>query len=433
MAEIRADEIMLEGEEREGNRTPLQPSTLKIVTAGRTSGLPHVAVVRFALYGGAYYVMRGSRKSDWFLNALARASAKVRIGDSVQATACEEFADKDFVMGLFAKKYGARVVKDWYSGEEACALKLTPTAAMSVRGAIRGEGQVKLDFGGWKAQGLEYRVAVAEAFDSASEEYDFTIGANFINVWTRERSIKEVLERARRDDVLLEIGCGTGTEAIRISKHVRGVVATDISSSMIALLRRKIWARKLGNKIQALQLKAIDVGGAKDHLPGGRARMVYSFNGALNCELEMGAFPRELWNVMDPGGLFICSVRNRLCLEESLVQAALLRFRSLAPRKQQPKMVSVGGMDIPAYYYYPWEFAALFEPYFEVKKMTGLPSIVPPPYLNDLYVKVRSKLRFLESADTALASFFPFNTFGDQTLFVFQRRDRVSLGASRGR
>ena len=86
-------------------------------------------------------------------------------------------------------------------------------------------------------------------------------------------------------------------------------------------------------------------------------------------------------------------------------------------------MVSVGGMDIPAYYYYPWEFADIFKPYFEVKKEVALPAIIPPPYLNDLYVKLRSKLKFLEQADNALASVFPFNKLGDQTLCVFRRND----------
>jgi len=200
---------------------------------------------------------------------------------------------------------------------------------------------------------------------------------------------------------------------------------------MVALLRRKILARKL-EKVQALQVRAIDVGSAKDHLPGGKARIAYSFNGALNCELEIQRFPRELWNILEPGGLFVCSVRNRLCLEESLVQGALLRFRGLTPRKEQPKMVSVGGMDIPAYYYYPWEFADFFKPFFGVEKTFALPALVPPPYLNDLYVKLRSRLTFLEHADVALASVFPFNMFGDQTLFVFRRNDRVSHEAAPG-
>ena len=428
---MEADKAVLRGTSERVDGRLREPTTLKIITVGRTTGLPHIAIVRFAFHDGAYFVMGAGRRSDWLLNALASNSGKVRLGDSVQEMACEEFADQDFVRALFAKKYGGRIVKDWYSGPQTNSLKLTPTSGAALRGAVRGEGQVTLDFQAWKARGLDYRSAVAEAFDSASEEYDFTISANFINVWTRERSIKEVVEHSGRDDVLLEIGCGTGTEAIRISKHVQGVVATDLSAKMVALLRRKIDARKLGKKIKVLQVRAIDVGQARGLLPDGRTGLAYSLNGVLNCEPNIRRFPREVWNLLRPGGLFICSVRNRLCLEESLVQGALLRFHSLTPRKKQPKMVSVGGMDIPAYYYYPWEFARFFEPYFAVKKTVALPAIVPPPYLNDLYVKLRSRLMFLENADAALASVFPFNRFGDQTLFVFQRKEIDNLETSR--
>lgn len=400
-----------------------EPATLKLVTKGRSTGLPHIAVMRFVVSEGSFFVIAGSRRSDWFLNALAGGRAKLRILETVQEAECEEFPETEAARRLFARKYGARVVKDWYSGEESRALKLTPTSAPTRRGGIRGEGEAKTDFLSWKAQGADYRGTVVEAFDSASEEYDFTIGGNFINVWIRERSIAEVLAVARPDDVLLEVGCGTGTEALRISKRVAGVVATDISPGMVSILRTKVKARRLSGKVVPLELAAVEVGRAAGHLKGGKARVAYSFNGALNCELELDRFVAELREVMEPGGFFVCSVRNRLCIEESLVQAALLRFRGMSPRKKQPKMVSVGGMDIPAYYYYPWEFARHFRGSFEVTKQLALPAIIPPPYLNDTYVKVRSRLKILEYADSSLADRFPFNRFGDQTLFVFRLKD----------
>ena len=425
------NKVMLRGE-GEGGAPRLEPITLKLITTGRTTGIPHIAMVRFAFSGGVYYVMGAGRKSDWFLNAVASGKAKVRLGDYLQTADCEEYLDKEKVRQLYTKKYGNRIVKDWYSAPQSRALKLTPTGPLARRGAIRGEGQVKLDFSAWKAQGVDYLGSVADAFDSASEEYDFSISGNFINVWTRERSINEVLQRARYNDVLLEIGCGTGTEAIRISQEVKGVVATDLSESMIELLRRKIEARKLGDKIQALRLRAIDVARTAEFLPGGRTRMSYSFNGALNCEDQIQRFPRELWGVTAPSGFFVCSIRNNFCLEESLYRAALLRFSSLTPRKLQPKMVSVGGTDIPAYYYSPGKFASFFKPYFKTRKIIALPSVIPPPYLNDLYVKLRSRLQFLERADIALADKFPFNWFGDQTLFVFQRRDDIPSEAAAG-
>ena len=135
-----------------------------------------------------------SRRSDWFLNAIASRSVKVRMGELGASHRLRGVVDVEMVRRLFSKKYGARTVKDWYSGPQSSALKLTPTTAMTHRGGIRGEGEVKLDFQAWKAQGIDYRGAVSDAFDSASEEYDFTIGGNFINVWIRERSIKELPE-----------------------------------------------------------------------------------------------------------------------------------------------------------------------------------------------------------------------------------------------
>ncbi len=418
-----ATETVLEEDRRPDVQAHYNSTTLKLITAGRVTGLPHIAMMRFVFVDGAYFVFAGSRKSDWFLNALSSGSAKVRLDDYVQAVACEEFLDVSMLRRLYTKKYGARVVRDWYSSPEAASLRLTPTSPAVARGAIRGEGQVKTDFRSWKARGVDYFASVADAFDSASEEYDFTIRGNFINVWTREKSIKEVLKLTRPDDVLLEIGCGTGTEAIRISKRVRSVVATDISPKMIAILQRKIETRKLDGKVRALEMRATDIARIKDQLPNGTTRLAYSFNGALNCDPEIEKFPGELWKVMEPGGFFVCSVRNKFCFEESLLQLIMLRLDDLTPRKKEPTMVSVGGMDIPAYYYYPGEFADFFRPHFEVRKIIALPAIVPPPYLNDYYVKFRSRLWLIEKADAALAGVFPFNRFGDQALFVFQRRE----------
>lgn len=80
-------------------------------------------------------------------------------------------------------------------------------------------------------------------------------------------------------------------------------------------------------------------------------------------------------------------------------------------------------MDIPSFYYSPGGFVRFFEPYFHVKKMIGLPALLPPAYLSSLYVKTRRVFSLLERAETALACHYPLNRFGDQTLFVFQRRD----------
>ncbi len=396
--------------------------TLKLLTTGRKSGLPHVVMLRFVFSRGNFFVIPGKHRSDWILNAVASGEATVRLGDYSQSVKCELFSNLKEISDLFIRKYGERVVADWYSDSGSC-LMLIPVGELIARGRIRGENESALDFNSWKETGKNYYSAVSEAFDSASDEYDFTIRQNFINVWIRNRSIKELLFLTRPDDVLLEIGSGTGAEALLVAKHVRGIIATDISSKMVSLLERKVEARGLKDKVKSVRLGASEIAGVRDYLPNGKVRVAYSFNGALNCELKIRGFPSELWKIMEPKGLFVCSIRNTLCLSEAITHAAVLQLGRMAPRKKQPVMVSVGGMDIPSYYYSPGKFARIFEPYFSLRKVIGLPALMPPAYLSNVYVKVRKVLFFVENAENALASVYPVNRLGDQTLFVFERRE----------
>ena len=402
-------------------KTDQEYETLKIVTRGRKSDLPHIAIVRFVRSNNAFLVLSGKRVSDWVQNALVAGSVKVRIGNHSQDATCEVFPDKQEVLKLFSQKYGTTLVNDWYSASQVC-LKLTPTSEPTLRGSVRGEGEAKQDLEAWKKSGTGYYSAISEAFDSASEEYDFTIAQNFINVWIRERSIKELLSLSRPDDVLLEIGCGTGVEALEISKYVKGIVATDISKEMISLVDRKVSARGLGSKIRSVQLGASEIEQVAPYLPNGKVRIAYSFNGALNCEPRIEEFSKELANIIQPGGYFVCSIRNTLCMSEAISHALVLQFDKMAPRKKQPVMVSVGGIDIPSYYYPPVKFTQFFTKNFRVKKIIGLPAILPPAYLSNLYFKARKVLSFAERVEVALASHYPLNRFGDQSLTVFQRK-----------
>jgi len=128
---------MPKGERGRGDTSGREPATLRLITVGRTSGLPHTVVVRFVFFEGAYFVIGGGRKSDWFVNALANKEGKVRLGDRAQAVACEQFFDMGLVRRLFTVKYGPGVVKEWYSGAQTRSLKLRPTANPQTREGLR--------------------------------------------------------------------------------------------------------------------------------------------------------------------------------------------------------------------------------------------------------------------------------------------------------
>jgi SAM-dependent methyltransferase len=398
-------------------------NTVKLITHGRKTGLPHVVEVRFSFLQGSFFVIAGEANSDWVQNALNDGRVKLRtrelVFNAVANTASEY--EKARALEDFASKYGGRVVRDWYSNPSAC-LCLTPEGPPTQRGAVRGEGEATTTFQQWLTQNKDYYQGIAAAFDSASEEYDFTISHNYINTWIRKRSIRELLNHAKPGDTLLEIGCGTGAEAIEISGYVSKIIATDISDKMIEILSKKIEARGLSKRIVPLHVRAADISKAVENAAAGKVHLAYSFNGALNSEPELGRFVNGLSSVLVPGGYFICSIRNSFCLSEAMSHAAVLQFERMAPRKKQPVMVSVGGMDIPAFYYPPASFLRFFSTEFELKRLYGLPVFLPPAYLSDYYIKFRTVASMLEKFEWALGGHFPFNRVGDQSLFVFQKR-----------
>jgi SAM-dependent methyltransferase len=402
---------------------PVSVDTIKLVTEGRTTGLPHIVMVRFVYLKDAFLVLAGKGRSDWVVNGLRSGRAKIRSDELVFDVSVRYATDGEKAAALdhFGRKYGRRLTREWYSSPTQVCLALIPQGPPRVRGAVRGESETKVDLRQWQMRRRDYYQEVSEAFDSASEEYDFTISHNFINRWIRKRSIEEVLRYSKADDVLLEIGCGTGAEAIEISKKVDRIVATDISDKMIEILRKKVRTRGLDHKITPAKVGASQVSEIGELIGGEKVNLAYSLNGALNCEPRIAGFPRELSSVLRRSGYFICSIRNTICLSEAISHAAVLQFGKMAPRKKQPQMVSVGGMDIPSTYYSPSTFARFFSESFDLRKVVGLPAILPPAYLSGHYLKVR-RLVSLERIESILSDHFPFNRYGDQTLFVFQKR-----------
>jgi len=410
------------GEQRMARSRNAGAYFIRLSTRGRVTGLPHIVQLRFSWKDGSFHVVSGSSQSDWVLNAVRHQSGVVRLGEMLYEVSAEpvDEAERETILTEFRTKYGRGLVDRWYSTAGA-ALRLTPVAPPTRRGSTSGELETKSSLDDWIKEQRDYYSDVASAFDSASEEYDFTIGHNFINTWIRKRSIEVLLRSIRSEDFLVEVGAGTGAEAIQIAKHVRGIIATDVSKSMVDLMAAKVRAKHLEGKVVPVRLAAFELSKLRGLLGGKELRVAYSFNGALNCEPRLEKFVSSLADLLGPGGLFICSVRNTLCLAEALWHAAVLQFDRMNPRMRQPIMVSVGGTDIPSTYYSPGEFLRKFESHFKAKEVIALPGLLPPAYLNNYFLKLGSLGSAIGRIDRALSGLFPLNRYGDQTLFVFKK------------
>jgi 2-polyprenyl-3-methyl-5-hydroxy-6-metoxy-1,4-benzoquinol methylase len=113
-----------------------------------------------------------------------------------------------------------------------------------------------------------------------------------------ERSLARTREFLRPNQRVLEIGCGTGSTALRLAEHAASLVASDISPEMIAIAREKLAA--------APQPKLEFVVADADAPLGGGARydVVLAFN-ILHLVSDLDATLRGVWEALDPGGLLI--------------------------------------------------------------------------------------------------------------------------------
>jgi SAM-dependent methyltransferase len=113
-----------------------------------------------------------------------------------------------------------------------------------------------------------------------------------------ETTIRRVRGLLSPDDTVLEIGCGTGTTALRLADCTRRLRATDGSSAMIAIAREKLAAQPLPQ----LRFEVADA----DAAPTGSEPLdaVLAFN-VLHLVPDLDRTLRALRPALKPGGLFV--------------------------------------------------------------------------------------------------------------------------------
>jgi ubiquinone/menaquinone biosynthesis C-methylase UbiE len=140
-----------------------------------------------------------------------------------------------------------------------------------------------------------------------------------------ERTLDRVSHFISSSDTVLELGCGSGATALRLAPSVGRMVATDVSSGMIAIAREKAAARACQN----VAFSVADV----EHAPGpdGAFDAVLAFN-LLHLIPDRPSALAHVCRLLKPGGLFISKTH---CLTElnPLIRLAVpvLRFAGMAP------------------------------------------------------------------------------------------------------
>ncbi|WP_432730565.1 class I SAM-dependent methyltransferase [Variovorax sp. W6] len=113
-----------------------------------------------------------------------------------------------------------------------------------------------------------------------------------------ERTLERTRSLMSPDARVLELGCGTGTTALRLAGHVREYLATDIASGMIAIADEKLAAA-------AIPSLAFRVATAEQLMPdAAHFDVVLGFN-YLHLVRDLPGTLRCIHALLGPEGLFI--------------------------------------------------------------------------------------------------------------------------------
>ena len=147
-------------------------------------------------------------------------------------------------------------------------------------------------------------VKAVEFWDARAESYAKSSIGN-------EEVYNEKLEATQRyfdkDSLVFEFGCGTGTTALHHSPFVQKIIATDISSNMIEIARRKAVAENITNvEFQCSTLEDFEAADASFD--------VVMAHNILHLLEDPKSAIKVSYRLLKPGGVFVTSTA---CLGDS--------------------------------------------------------------------------------------------------------------------
>jgi 2-polyprenyl-3-methyl-5-hydroxy-6-metoxy-1,4-benzoquinol methylase len=258
------------------------------------------------------------------------------------------------------------------------------------------------------------------AFDSVAADYDGPRGNNALIQEMRHEMWRWLDRTFTTQSRLLDLGCGTGLDAIRMAQRGHIVTATDWSSSMVERTAERAKQSAVYTTVDALQIGAHEL-----HRIDGQAHYdgIYSNLGPLNCIPDLQAVSRECARLLRPGGALVFTVIGRICPWEIAWYAGKRQWPRIKVRfARQLVPVSMNGHTIWTRYYTPREFYKEFLSSFTLAHYRGLCVFAPPPYLTQIREQYARLHHWLWQMDRAAAGWPLLREFGDHFLIILRKR-----------
>ena len=259
-----------------------------------------------------------------------------------------------------------------------------------------------------------------DAFDSVAADYDGPRGNNALIQDMRSEMWRTLDATFAPGSRLIDLGCGTGLDAVRMARVGHHVTATDWSQRMVERTRQRAEREQLSSRVQTIAVGAHELSRLD-----GQAQFdgAYSNLGALNCVPDLTEMAAQCARLLKPRATLVFSVIGRVCPWEIGYYALKRNWGRLRVRFAAAMVpVSMNKRVVWTRYYTPREFYGAFEREFTLEHWRGLCVFAPPPYITRMKESHFRLYERLWRLDRRAAGWPVLRNMGDHFVIAMTKR-----------
>ncbi len=277
-------------------------------------------------------------------------------------------------------------------------------------------------------------------FDAIAPRYDGLFSSSALGLALRRSVHRRIAPLLRPGQRWLDLGCGTGEDAVWLAAQGIQVVGIDRSPAMLALAAAK--AREAGFDADQAQFVVADLGAngslAFLEVSAARGGAPLRFDGALanfgviNCLPQPRALASELGRLLAPDGVFVAVPMGPVCLWEAVDALLTLRPARLVRRLRATSFMTSSGRSA-LWYPTPASLGAALAPFLRPTGTSRPLGFALPP--TDAAGWLRSRPRLVAAAasmDETLANLPALAWLSDHYVTTFALAGSPATGAGGG-
>ena len=269
------------------------------------------------------------------------------------------------------------------------------------------------------------------AFDPSARDYDAIFSQHQLGKWLRAAVHNQLRNVFKAGQHVLELGCGTGEDALWLADRGVKVTATDSSVEMLAVAEEK---RIRFNQAAPVRFRQWDFSNLHslshslgvDH-PSATFDGIFSNFGALNCLPDRRPLAKALLPWLKTGARVVMVLMGPLCPWEIVWHISHGKVRAAFRRFKKGGLAHVGAERfLQTWYPSPGTIKVEMGRDYRLERVTGLGFLLPPTYLRHLVDRFPS---FFNRANRLEQRFRPHAQFAwisDHYILEFELQDVLS-------